>query len=81
MYYEPTLASTTQVAMQSCSTMLVAYFEANQSPDLEIAQLANQIKYEDFPSYFVFQPKQKMWTIRKRGVVVGRISLKIAAEK
>ena len=73
VYYKPTLASTTQVAMQSCSTMLVAYFEANQSPNLEIAQLANQIKYEDFPLYFVFQPKLKMWTIRKRGVSVGRI--------
>ncbi len=59
VYYEPTLASTSRVARQSCSSMLTAYYEANRSPDYEVAQLAKQVKYEDFPTHFVWQARQK----------------------
>lgn len=74
VYYEPTLESTSRVAMQSSSSMLTAYFEANRSPNHEVAQLAKHVKYEDFPSHFVWQARQKMWIIRKKGVAVGHMA-------
>ena len=50
-------------------TQLTEWFMANQQyPD------ASNYIYSDFPQKFVWNPKQKKWTVRKQDFAIGRMS-------
>ena len=49
-------------------TKFTEWFEANKEyPD------ARDLTYSDFPTWWVWNVKQKKWTRRKKGRAVGRI--------
>lgn len=51
-------------------TMLTEFFLMNR-----INKDAKELKllYKEFPEYFVWSPSNKMWSRRRRGIVIGRI--------
>ncbi|XP_027124045.1 uncharacterized protein LOC113756002 [Coffea eugenioides] len=51
-------------------TMLTQFFHMNKTD--KIAQNLNCL-YRDFPEFFVWKPKTKTWTRRKRRTVIGRL--------
>nr|XP_027121997.1 uncharacterized protein LOC113738930 [Coffea arabica] len=51
-------------------TMLTQFFHMNKTN--KIAQNLNCL-YRDFPEFFVWKPKTKTWTRRKRRMVIGRL--------
>jgi len=53
---------------ESRDTTLTAYFKANSK-----YPYAQNIFYQDFPTYFVFQRKEREWTPRKQGISIGRM--------
>ena len=63
--YQPTLESATEALKQKKYTMLTEYFVANSI----YGELAQSLKYEDFPIKFVWQQGSKMWTPRVRGTL------------
>jgi len=52
-------------------TTLTAFFQANANP--ATASIAQQLTYQEFPQHFVYNEKEKKWTIRKRGFARGRM--------
>lgn len=48
---------------------LEAWFLANQT-----IKMARDFTYQDFPRGFTWNPRANRWQIRKRGIVVGRLS-------
>ena len=51
----------------SHDSKLTAYFKANENhPDQ-----ANDLLYQDFPSKFVWNPKERKWTLRKKDFSIG----------
>ena len=53
---------------QARDTTLTAYVKAN----LKYPQ-ARELLYQDFPTYFVFKQKEREWTLRKKGISIGRM--------
>ncbi|XP_019233403.1 PREDICTED: uncharacterized protein LOC109214007 [Nicotiana attenuata] len=51
-------------------TMLTEFFVMNRT-DKNAMQLL--LLYKEFPEYFVWSPKEKMWTRRKQRTVIGRV--------
>ncbi|XP_049406434.1 uncharacterized protein LOC125870124 [Solanum stenotomum] len=51
-------------------TMLTEFFSMNTTNRKAIEL---QLLYKDFPQYFVWSTRDKMWTQRKQGNVIGRI--------
>ncbi|CAG8714005.1 13024_t:CDS:2, partial [Acaulospora morrowiae] len=49
-------------------TTLIAFFETCATIDV-----ARQYTYQEFPQHFVWNKKDKRWTIRKRGFAIGRL--------
>jgi hypothetical protein len=49
-------------------TTLTEWFEANRT-----SELASDTTYLDFPSRFVWNASTKRWTVRKRGMCIGRL--------
>ena len=60
--YDPTEDSLEEVIKRQRYTMLTEYFTAN----LIYGDQACSLKYEDFPTRFVWNSKEKMWTPRVR---------------
>lgn len=56
-------------------TTLMAFFRANADP--ATASLAKQLTYQEFPQKFVYNEKDKKWTIRKKGFALGRMYLSL----
>ena len=53
----------------SHDSKLTAYFKANENhPDQ-----ANDLLYQDFPSKFVWNPKERKWTLQKKDFSIGRM--------
>ena len=50
---------------------LTAFFRANANPTM--AAIANDLTYQEFPQRFVYNEKEKKWTIRKKGFALGRM--------
>ena len=63
---ERTLARATEE-----KTTLTAFFRANMDP--VTAPLAKQLMYQEFPQQFVYNEKDKKWTVRKQGFALGRM--------
>ncbi|SAM00063.1 hypothetical protein [Absidia glauca] len=57
-----------QRILRTSTSMLIAYFK-----HYEENPTAEKHLYQDFPRYFVWQLKEKVWTARKRGFAIGRI--------
>ena len=71
--YDPSNPEQVQQALQhGHKTMLTAYFEANM-----VFPEARAVKYKDFPEKFVFQQRNKVWTMRQRDTeipsTIGRV--------
>jgi hypothetical protein len=49
-------------------TMLTEFFRMN-----EVNDFARTLLYRDFPTYFVWNAHKKIWTRRKKQIVIGRI--------
>ena len=52
-------------------TTLTAFFRANANP--ELAPIARQLTYQEFPQRFVYNAQKKEWHIRKNGFALGRM--------
>ncbi|XP_042962776.1 uncharacterized protein LOC122297053 [Carya illinoinensis] len=52
----------------SAKSMLTEFFATNQ-----VDQNAKKLLYKEFPEFYVWSQQYKMWTIRKKQVVIGRI--------
>ncbi|XP_042950311.1 uncharacterized protein LOC122282424 [Carya illinoinensis] len=52
----------------SAKSMLTEFFATNQ-----VDQNARKLLYKEFPEFYVWSQQYKMWTIRKKQVVIGRI--------
>ena len=52
-------------------TTLTAFFRANTNP--VTALVAKELTYQEFPQRFVYNEKDKKWTIRKKGFALGRM--------
>ena len=52
-------------------TTLTAFFRANENP--EMALIARQLTYQEFPQKFVYDERNKEWCIRKNGFALGRM--------
>jgi len=50
-------------------TTLTAFFQANTNP--ATASITQQLTYQEFPQHFVYNEKEKKWTIWKRGFALG----------
>jgi hypothetical protein len=46
----------------------MAYFDYNTKNED-----GRQYLYQEFPTYFVFKPKEKEWKVRQRGMTIGRM--------
>ncbi|KAK6021271.1 hypothetical protein OSTOST_13057 [Ostertagia ostertagi] len=53
------------------NSMLDAYFAANAH--VETAAVAKTLTYSQFPTMFVWKPKQRQWKLRQRGSAIGRL--------
>ena len=53
-------------------TTLLGWFEANKRDDA-IGQLARTLTYIEFPTQFVWNKKDRVWTLRSRGKMIGRM--------
>jgi hypothetical protein len=54
--------------MNNARSTLMAFFEYNSK-----YENGRQYLYQDFPTNFVFNSKERSWTLRKRGMSIGRI--------
>ena len=71
---EPTQRSAEEALRNNERTMLIAYFDANDSDDEQKRLLAKDLLYEDFPTKFVYKEGVRRWEVRQRGeAVTGRI--------
>ena len=52
-------------------TTLTAFFRANADP--EMAPVARQLTYQEFPQQFVYNERDKEWHIRKNAFALGRM--------
>lgn len=52
-------------------TTLTAFFRANANS--EMAPVARQLTYQEFPQQFVYNERDKEWHIRKNGFALGRM--------
>lgn len=52
-------------------TTLTAFFRANANP--QMAPIAQQLTYQEFPQKFVYNEGDKEWHIRKKGFALGRM--------
>ncbi|KAG6646090.1 hypothetical protein CIPAW_08G169300 [Carya illinoinensis] len=52
----------------SAKSMLTEFFSTNQ-----VDQNARRLLYKEFPEFYVWSQQYKMWTVRKKQVVIGRI--------
>ncbi|KAG7985545.1 hypothetical protein I3843_03G030800 [Carya illinoinensis] len=52
----------------SAKSMLTEFFATNQ-----VDQNTRKLLYKEFPEFYVWSQQYKMWTIRKKQVVIGRI--------
>ena len=66
---EPQEQILTRVAGEK--TTLTAFFQANSNP--QMAQIAQQLTYQEFPQAFVYNERDKEWHLRKKGFALGRM--------
>ena len=52
-------------------TTLTAFFQANTN--LITAPIAQWLTYQEFPQHFVYNKKEKKWTIQKKGFALGQM--------
>ncbi|XP_042976278.1 uncharacterized protein LOC122307448 [Carya illinoinensis] len=52
----------------SAKSMLTEFFATNQ-----VDQNARKLLYREFPEFYVWSQQYKMWTVRKKQIVIGRI--------
>jgi hypothetical protein len=52
-------------------TTLTAFFRANANP--QMAPIAQQLTYQEFPQKFVYNERDKGWHVRKKGFALGRM--------
>jgi hypothetical protein len=52
-------------------TTLTAFFQANANP--EMAPIAQQLTYQEFPQKFVYNERNKKWQVRQKGFALGRM--------
>ncbi|XP_042941189.1 uncharacterized protein LOC122275912 [Carya illinoinensis] len=52
----------------SAKSMLTEFFSTNQ-----VDQNARRLLYKEFPEFYVWSQQYKMWTVRNKQVVIGRI--------
>ena len=70
--YEPNEQDAQGALERHHSTELMDYFNANDCP--ERGEIARKLKYEDMPSKFTWNSKNKIWQLRQKNIgQIGRI--------
>ena len=62
VFYEPSLKSAENALQGKGTTMLTEYFHAN----VVEGESAWGIKYEDFPTKYIWNSEEKLWSLRER---------------
>jgi hypothetical protein len=82
-------AATVSNHIQRATSTLISFFAANQKEEQDqwagrippTSCLARDTLYQEVPQKFVWNPKTKKWTVRKRGWAVGMYTVPPSAKE